>query len=217
MRDTSRVAARTTGSPQAGRTSVRRPRIDSARREDLLQQLEDLLLAEGFTALTVDQIAARLHCSKATLYQIATTKEQLVVAVTKRFFRNAADAIESAVEAVDAPQEQIASYLNGVGAAMRRNSPAFYQDMVGYPPTADIYRRNSEAAARRVRQMIEGGVERGAFRRVDGVFAAQLVALAIDGVQSGLLLRETGMSAGDAFAELGNLLLDGLASRPRQP
>jgi hypothetical protein len=121
------------------------------------------------------------------------------------------------VEAAGDPREQIATHLNGVGAAVRHNSPAFFQDMVSYPPTAGIYRRNSETAARAVRQMIEAGVERRAFGPVDGVFAAQLVALAIDGVQSGQLLHQTGMSAGDAFAELGDLLLNGLASRPPRP
>ena len=40
-----------------------------------------------------------------------------------------------------------------------------------------------------------------------------MVAVSIDAVQSGDLLRTTGLSAGDAFAELGDLLLDGL-NRP---
>jgi hypothetical protein len=48
---------------------------------------------------------------------------------------------------------------------------------------------------------------------VNGPFAAQVVAITIDAVQSGELLRTTGLSAGDAFAELGNLILDGL-NRP---
>jgi hypothetical protein len=51
---------------------------------------------------------------------------------------------------------------------------------------------------------------------VDGRFAAQLVALAIDGIQSGELLDSTGLSSGDAFTELGDLLLHGLATRPMQ-
>ena len=61
--------------------------------------------------------------------------------------------------------------------------------------------------------MIDDGVRAGAFRNVNGPFAAQVVAVTIDAVQSGDLLRSTGLSAGDAFAELGDLLLDGL-NRP---
>ena len=85
--------------------------------------------------------------------------------------------------------------------------------MVNYEPTARIYRKNSDAAARRVHELIDDGIRAGALRDVNGTFAAQVVALTLDAVQSGALLRSTGLSAGDAFSELGDLLLDGL-NRP---
>lgn len=101
--------------------------------------------------------------------------------------------------------------ITGVGTAMRRHSHAFYDDMVGYEPTAQIYRKNCAAAAHRVHQLIEDGVQAGVFRALNGHFAAQVVAVTIDAVQSGVLLESTGLTAGDAFAELGDLLLDGLS------
>jgi len=168
------------------------------------------VLADGFTSITMDQLAQRLGCSKATLYSVAGTKDQLVQTITRRFFSTAAEEIEQAVAAQADPAQRIRTYLAGVGNAMRRHSAAFYDDMVSYEPTARIYRRNSETAARRVHEMIDAGVQAGAFRNVNGPFAAQVVAITIDAVQSGELLRTTGLSAGDAFAELGDLLLDGL-------
>jgi hypothetical protein len=96
---------------------------------------------------------------------------------------------------------------------MRRNSVAFYVDMVSYEPTASIYRLNSDAAARRVREFIEAGVASGEFRRADAPLAAQAVALLIEGVQSGELLEHTGLTAGEAFSELGELLVHGLSAR----
>jgi AcrR family transcriptional regulator len=198
------------------RRSVRRSRVDGSRREELLEQLEGLFLAEGFTALTVDEIARRLRCSKATLYSLASTKEQLVLSVTKHFFRTAADEIEAMVKAEKDPRERIATYLGGIGAEMRRNSLAFYQDMVSYPPTAAIYRRNAIIAAGRVQEMIQEGVDARVFRPVDGRFAGELVALAIDGILSGVLLDTTGFNAGEAFSELGDLLINGLARHDRR-
>jgi AcrR family transcriptional regulator len=190
--------------------------MSAQRREELLEQLEQLFLAEGFKSLTVDEIASRLRCSKSTLYGIASSKEQLVVLATKHFFRNAAATIEEHVAREPDPTLRVSTYLIGVGTAMRRHSPAFYRDMVEFPPTADVYRRNSQAAAHRVRELIDDGVSVSGFRRVDGRFAAQLVALAIDGIQSGELLDSTGLSSGDAFTELGDLLLHGLAARDAQ-
>lgn len=95
---------------------------------------------------------------------------------------------------------------------MRRHPHAFCDDMVGYEPTAQIYRKNSAAAAHRVQELIEQGVQSGAFRALNGHFAAQVVAVTIDAVQSGVLLERTGLTAGDAFSELGDLLLGSLSS-----
>jgi AcrR family transcriptional regulator len=199
-----------------GRTPRRSPRrrtVDTARSEELLTQAADIVLAEGFTTITMDQLAQRLGCSKATLYSVAGTKEQLVQTITRRFFITAAEQIERAVAEEADSRRRIRTYLTGVGTAMRLHSPAFYDDMVNYEPTARIYRKNSDAAARRVHEMIDDGIRAGALRDVNGTFAAQVVALTIDAVQSGALLRSTGLSAGDAFSELGDLVLDGL-SRP---
>ena len=188
----------------------RRRRVDTARREGLLEQVTDIFLAEGFTAVSVDDLARRVRCSKATLYAVGATKEQLVVAATKHFFRTEADRIEQAVAASNDPQAKITTYLQGVAQAMRRNSPAFYADMVTYGPTAEIYARNTARAAERIREMIDDGVRAQAFRATDGAFAAQVVALAIEAVQSGTLLERTGLTAAESFAELADLLFNGL-------
>ncbi|WP_309484296.1 TetR/AcrR family transcriptional regulator [Streptomyces himalayensis] len=194
------------------RRTARRRVVDTRRRDELLRQAEAIILAEGFTTVTMDELAQRLGCSKATLYSLASTKEQLVLAVTRTFFREATAEIEQAVQAEPDPRQRIRVYLTGVGAAMRRHSHAFYDDMVGYEPTAQIYRTNSAAAAHRVHELIEEGVQSGVFRALNGHFAAQVVAVTIDAVQSGVLLESTGLTAGDAFSELGDLLLDGLSS-----
>jgi AcrR family transcriptional regulator len=194
----------------AGTGSVRRRRVDTERRANLLEEVEKVLLAGGFTTVSMDDLAQRLRCSKATLYSFAKSKEQLVVKVTKQFFRTATEQIEEAVAAAADPGLSIPAYLSGVGVAMSRCSPDFYADMIGFGPTADIYRANSQAAAQRVQQLIAVGVENGSLRPIDGNFAGQLVALTIESVQSGMLLRRTGLTAGEAYRELADLLLHGL-------
>lgn len=183
----------------------------NARQEELVQRLEEIFLNEGFSAMTVDDLCRRLRCSKSTLYAVAGSREQIVQKVTRHFFERSTAGIEADISAVESPSVRIVKYLDGVGAAMRRNSREFYLDMVSYEPTAEIYRTNSRAAARKVQEMIEEGVRINEFRAADAALAAQLVALAIDGVQSGAMLETTGLSAGEAFAEIGQLLIHGLS------
>lgn len=196
--------------PQTPLKTPRRRRVNTARREDLLEQVTNVFLAEGFTSVSVDDLARQMRCSKATLYAIGATKEQLVVAATRHFFRTEADRIEQAVAEHDEAQVKITTYLQGVAQAMRRNSAPFYADMVSYAPTAQIYARNTARAAERIQEMIDDGVRAGAFRAANGAFAAQVVALAIEAVQSGTLLERTGLSAAESFAELADLLFNGL-------
>lgn len=180
------------------------------RHEELLTQLEELVLGSGFKRTTVDALAAELRCSKTTLYRIAPSREQIVVAVVKHFFGHAAKGIEADVLAIADPRDRIGAYLAGVGRHMRRASPAFYEDMTSFGPTADIYRHNSRVAARRVRELIADGVRAGAFRPVHADFAGHVVSLVIQAIQHGELLDATGLSSGDAYAELSELLVRGL-------
>ena len=195
----------------------RRTRRQDPRRERLLRELEEIFLGEGFSSLTTDQLCKRLRCSKSTLYSVAGSREQIIQAVVRYFFAHSSADIEADVFATTDPASRIVKYLEGVGRAMKRNSPAFYEDMVSYPPTAEIYRLNSQAAAARVQAMIEEGVSEGGFRPADAALASLTVAYLMDGVQSGEVLEATGLNAGAAFAELGELLVHGLAVRSRQP
>ncbi len=195
---------------------VRRTRADP-RRERLLRELEEIFLSEGFSSLTTDELCRRLRCSKSTLYSVAGSREQINQAVVRHFFARASAQIEADLGAASDPSSRIVTYLEGVGRAMNRNSPAFYEDMVSHAPTAAIYRLNSDAAAARVQGFIEEGVGEGSFRAADAALASLTVAYLMDGVQSGEVLRSTGLSAGAAFAELGELLVHGLAVRNRQP
>ena len=199
------------------RATARRGRhLDSARRDELLTRLQELVLSEGFARLTVDDLATRLHCSKSTLYAISSSREYLVATAIRHFFRDATTSIEDSVRGISDPAARIAVYLAGVGIQMRRMSPACYADMVSSDLTAEIYSVNSAAAACRVREMIHQGVELRAFRAVHAAFVGETVALLIDGIQHGVLLERTGLSSGDAYAELGHLVLAALLNKDAQ-
>ena len=93
-------------------------RRGAARHSELLDALVDLLLAEGFAHLTLDELAGRLRCSKRTLYALAGSKEQLVRAAVVHFFDRATTRVEAAVAAVDAPPDRVAAYLRAVAAEL---------------------------------------------------------------------------------------------------
>ncbi|GAA0224560.1 TetR/AcrR family transcriptional regulator [Cryptosporangium japonicum] len=185
-------------------------RRGAARRTELLDALVELLLAEGFASFTLDDLAARLHCSKRTLYALAGSKEQLVRAAVVHFFRTATVAVEQATADVPDPAGRIAVYLSSVADALRPASAAFIDDVAAFAPAAEIYERNTRAAAARIRAFVDEGVAAGAFRDVHTGFVADVVASTMVRIQRREVAAATGLSDAEAYTELAALVTTGL-------
>jgi AcrR family transcriptional regulator len=181
------------------------------RRAELFDGLVALLLAEGFSALTLDDLAARLRCSKRTLYALAGSKEQLVRAAVVHFFRGATQRVEAAVADVSGAAAKVAAYLQAVATELAPASPAFLADVAGFTPAAEVYARNTRAAARRVSELVDAGVAAGEFRAVHAAFVGDVVSATTVRIQQRELAATTGLADADAYRHLADLLLNGLA------
>lgn len=182
----------------------------AARRTELFDALVALLLAEGFAGLTLDDLAARLRCSKRTLYGLAGSKEQLVRAAVVHFFRGATERVEAAVRAVAGPAQQVETYLRVVARELSPASTAFFDDVAGFPPAAEVYERNTRAAARRVQQLVDAGVAVGAFRAVHAAFVGDVVSTLMVRIQQRRVAEATALGDAEAYEALADLLLNGL-------
>jgi AcrR family transcriptional regulator len=186
-------------------TPVRR---GEARRAELEDGVLALILEEGFSHLTLDDFAARLRCSKRTLYGLAASREQLVRGAVVRFFREATVRVEAAAQGP--PDRLITAYLEAVAAELATASPAFFDDVASFAPAAEVYERNTRLAARRIGQLIEHGVGAGSFRAVHAEFVADLVAAQMVRIQQREVAAATGLSDSQAYAELASLVTAGL-------
>jgi AcrR family transcriptional regulator len=184
-----------------------------ARREELLDQLVELVLAEGFADVTLDELARRLHCSKSTLYGLAASKEQLVVAAVKRFFQRATAAVEERVAGPADHREQISAYLLAVAEQLQPASPAFFADVAAFAPAREIYERNTRSAAARVQQLVAAGVAAGTVRPVHASFVGAAVAQVMAAIHRGDITASTGLDDAAAYRELASLVVAGVAPR----
>lgn len=182
----------------------------SDRRSELLDRLEEVVLSQGFVGLTLDELAARLRCSKSTLYRLAPTKEQLVARVARDFFSRAAARIEFAVARATTPTQKLRVYLTGVGREMSRGSTTFHAQMAAHPMTSELYRRNSQIAGERVRQLIHEGAQEGFFQVADAEFAGHFAATVIEAIHLDGDVVAFRQATVDAYAKLTDLILLGI-------
>ena len=116
------------------------------RHRQVLDQLEQLFLEEGFAGISVRELAANVGCSRRTLYELAPSKDELVLVVLDRFlhrvgrtaragragravtivtqydveiYQRIEHMLGTKLEAFDAPQDEALLLMERVGEAQR--------------------------------------------------------------------------------------------------
>jgi AcrR family transcriptional regulator len=187
------------------------------RADRLLDAIEDIFLESGFATLTVGDLASRLRCSRRTIYELAPSKNDLVLAVLRRFFATlrtqARDLLNSDVD----PARRLFEYMQvGVGYAVRM-SPVFVADIDRWPPAAKVWQEHIRLRVSVLRELVQSGVDSGVFRGVHAHLVAEIIFASWLRIREpGFYLRET-ITIADAFDELARLLLHGLMHREDPP
>jgi len=168
-----------------------------SRHREVLDQLEELFLREGFAGFSVRELAAHVGCSRRTLYEVAPSKDDLVLLVLDRFLHRVGRA---ALESIDASQpytDQIAAYYRG-GLELQRQTQLFSDDLADEPAARRLFDRHYGYVMAVTEQLVQRGIDAGEFRAVSpaivagtlsgsGLFLGQPDALAdagIDGAQA---------------------------------
>lgn len=181
------------------------------RREEMIGELLELFLTEGFAAFNLEQLARRLRCSKTTLYQIASSKEQIVVVVVRAYFKAAAGRVEARVSAANDHRERLAVYLEAVATELQPASPLFFSDVAAFAPAAEVYHSNTQVAITRVKQLVSQGVRAGVLRTVNAAFVGAAVAQVMAAIQRGEIGAATGMEDAEAYRQLAAFVMASLA------
>jgi AcrR family transcriptional regulator len=192
------LATRTGRPASPDRTADRRSRV--------LDELVELFLREGFAGFTLEDLARRLRCFKSTLYLVATSKEQLVAAVVRRFFQRATRAVEAQLDDVGDPGARLTAYLRAVAGELQTAGPAFFADVAGHPPARDIYETNTRHAASRVQRLVVEGVRAGRMRDLDAAFFGAAVEQVMTAIHRGDIAVSTGLGDAEAYRELARLV-----------
>ncbi len=184
------------------------------RRDEVLDGLVAMFLADGFLDLGLDDVAARLRCSKSTLYAVAPSKEQLITAVTREFFRRSTEQVEQRLAAEPDPRRRIRAYLDAIAEALAPASPAFYADVNDFAPAREVYRRNTAIAARRVQELVTEA--KGPDGAVDATFVGAVAAAVMSSIQSGEMEASTSLGDATAYRLLADLI-DASVAPPSAP
>jgi AcrR family transcriptional regulator len=182
-----------------------------ARHRSVLDGLEQLLRDGELTTLTIGDIAARLECSRRTLYELAPSKDQLVLLTLDRVMHRIGETAIAAID-FDAPAPvQLRQYATaGIGYVFRSSALDDLSDMPGARRVLDAHHR---FAGTLIERIVATGIDRGELRRVDASVAAAVILASAVHLAVPDVLDDLGFSLEDAVDEMLDLVLGGLLDR----
>jgi AcrR family transcriptional regulator len=185
----------------------------STRQTEVLDAFERLILAEGFRHLTVGGIAARIGCSRRTLYELAPTKDELVALTVRRYLDGLVSESFATIARHRSPTRQLEAAAELVATRLARLSPAFTGDLAATPRTADLVSLFAQQFADRLADVIAAGIEQGRFRRVHPHLVAEAILGLVDRLLDPAVLDRLGLTYDEAARQITRLFLDGIRSR----
>jgi len=169
---------------------------------EFLDALTDLLLQEGIENLTIGELAARLHCSRRRLYEIAQSKEQIFCAAVSHYFKKVLEKSERVVREQRDITTAIADYLDVGVQASRGLSAQFIRDLERSRRARASFDAYQVARGVRLSELIDHGVRQGVFIACHGLLMSEAIF--------GAALRRAGLTMEEAFQEFYRVLLGGL-------
>jgi AcrR family transcriptional regulator len=177
---------------------------------EILDGLETIVLTEGFRDLTVGSVAERLHCSRRTLYEIADSKEDLVLLVIDRVMRRLARLAHDALSQQETLLDQLRAFLTDGLTELHRATLSFSEDVAAFPEAADLIWAHFRYARGTVEKLLATGIESGEFAPIHPRIAAETFDAGLQRLLDPRVLRSAGVGFAEALAEYLTLYTDGI-------
>jgi AcrR family transcriptional regulator len=182
---------------------------------EILDGLETIVLTEGFRDLTVGGIAEQLRCSRRTLYEIADSKDGLVLIVIDRVMRRLARVARDAASHEATLLDQVRAYLTKGLTELHRATLSFTEDVAASPDAQLLVSSHFKYARSMLERMLIRGMETGEFRQIHPRITAETFDAALMRLLDPELLRDAGVSFAEAVEEYLTLFTDGIRAPVR--
>ena len=176
----------------------------------LLGSIEAIILSDGFARLSISDLAERLSCSKRTIYEIAPTKNGLVLKVLGDFFAQIRTDAAFAATTQPLAAERLHDYLQAGVRAAQRLSQHTVTDIHRWQPALTLWKDHIRLRVAGLCALIEDGIRSGEFRAVKPTLVAELVFASLSRVREPEFYSVTQIPVAEAFHEYYRMLMAAL-------
>jgi AcrR family transcriptional regulator len=190
-------------------------RLASGRREDLLDGVMHIIGARGFSDVRISEIAAELHCSVASLYKIAPSKDSLVLLAIGRWGEVTLANLEICSGQGKTLSEQARCYFIAGAESLRPLSLTFFADVDRFESTRIVWRTTiADRYIDRFVELVALAQEAGEVRPISSRFLGEMLRQIGFVTRNERVLRESGLTNEEAVLEVDRIVWDGIRVIP---
>lgn len=181
------------------------------RHRSILEGLEKLMRDGDLARLTIGEMATRLECSRRSLYELAPSKDQLILLVLDRVMHRIGEIAIRAIDLEASATVQLRQYATAsLGYVWRTSAISDLSEIEGAERVREIHHRFAGTLFERI---VNTGIDRGEFRPVNASVTAAVILAGAVSFGNPELLDELGISLEDAIDDMLNLVLGGLVEK----
>jgi AcrR family transcriptional regulator len=186
-------------------------RLAGGRREELLDGVMEIIAARGFADVRMSEIAAELHCSVASLYKIAPSKDSLVLLAISRWgevtLQHAEDASARGASASERARQY---YLTGA-RGLHDLSSVFREDVERFESTRWLWSTTvADPFVDRFVDLLDLAVQAHEVRPLNTRFLSEMLRMIAFVIRDERVLRASGLTAETAMMEVDELVWRGV-------
>lgn len=186
-----------------------RERRLTERQREILDQLGHLF-DSGFADLTMAEIAAQANCSLRTLYGLAPSRDELVLAVVDRNLWKVGRSAMDAITPHMAPLDALHAYLHAATEAVNGMTQPFARDLDTVPSAQRLGDFHADYLVAVTRSLLDLAVERGEIIDIDTAAAARVMAGMARDLSRPEVMPTLRSSPKQAADSLLNIMLSGM-------
>jgi AcrR family transcriptional regulator len=192
-----------------------RPRLTDARREELLDGVMRIICARGFAEVQISEVARELHCSVATLYKIAPSKDSLVLLAIRRWGDMARAARETRAARGTSASDRARAYFQEGAASIRVMSFEYFRDVQRFESTRAAWLAIVDDYIDRFVELVEDAQAAGEVRRVNTRFLGEMLRQVGFVTRDEHVLAVSGLNHEQGVLEVDRIVWEGI-STPRK-
>lgn len=147
----------------------------TTRQLEILDALEDSIMVDSLAGVTIAEIAKRMNCSLRTLYEIAPSKDELVMAVVDRRLHRIGREAMTALDRPGPPLERLRAYLEAANHAVHPTSAIVSRDFARDPAAKRVVGQHSAYLVSITQALLDEAVEIGDIPAMDTTALAHIL------------------------------------------